>query len=179
MNSGAVCFTGRFQPFHRQHFEVVELISKDYAHIIIGITNPDLSNLNQHAESPHRHTDASNPFNFEVRREIVRASLRDLPEIEVIPFDLETPKSWQVPAETTFAIRIFSSWELSKQKLFESNGYRTELLDPPARKLSASSIRDQLMAGDTAWQKQVCPSAIDEIGYAWNRSAAQGVGHKL
>ena len=176
MNSGAVCFTGRFQPFHKQHFEVVEAVSKNYAHIIIGITNPDITKLNEHAESSHRHTDNANPFNYAARREIVLASLRGLPEVEVIPFDLETPKSWQVPTETTFAIRIFSSWELSKQKLFESNGYRTELLDPPAQKLSASSIRAQLMAGNTAWQEQVCPSAIAEIMFAWNHCLAQSVG---
>lgn len=176
MNSGAVCFTGRFQPFHKQHFEVVEVVSKRYARIIIGITNPDLTKLNQHAESSHRHTDKANPFDFKVRREIVLASLRGLPEVEVIPFDLETPESWQVPTGTTFALRIFSSWELSKQKLFESNGYPTELLDSPAHKLSASSIRDQLMAGNTDWQEQVCPGAIDEILLAWNYSVAQSVG---
>ena len=177
MNSGAVCFTGRFQPFHKQHFEVVEAVSKNYAHIIIGITNPDLTKLNQHDESSHRHTDAANPFDYAARREIVLASLRGLPEVEVIPFDLETPESWQVPTETTFAIRIFSPWELSKQKLFESNGYRTELLDPPAQKLSASSIRDQLLTRNTAWQEQVCPSAIDEILLAWNHFVSQSVGH--
>ncbi|MEJ6493988.1 MAG: hypothetical protein QNM01_05215 [Actinomycetes bacterium] len=176
MNSGAVCFTGRFQPFHKQHFEVVEAVSKRYARIIIGITNPDLTKLNQHSESSHRHTVNANPFDFEARREIVLASLRDLPEVAVIPFDLETPESWQVPTGTTFALRIFSSWELSKQKLFESNGYPTELLDSPAHKLSASSIRDQLMAGNTDWQEQVCPGAIDEILLAWNYSVAQSVG---
>ena len=177
MNSGAVCFTGRFQPFHKQHFEVVEAVSKDYSRIIIGITNPDLTKLNQHAESSHRHTDNANPFDYAARREIVLASLRDLPELEVIPFDLETPKSWQVPADTTFVIRIFSAWELSKQELFESNGFRAELLDPPPQKLSASSIRDQLMAGNTAWQEQVCPSAIEAILVAWNHCVTQSVGH--
>ena len=177
MDSGTVCFTGRFQPFHKQHFEVVEAVRNEYAHIIIGITNPDLTKLNQHAESSHRHTDNANPFDYAARREIVLASLRDFPDVEVIPFDLDTPKSWQVPTDTTFAIRIFSTWELSKQKLFESNGYRTELLDPPAQKLSASSIRGQLMAGDSTWQEQVCPSAIAEIMFAWDHCAAQSVGH--
>lgn len=177
MNSGAVCFTGRFQPFHKQHFEVVEAVRDEYESIIIGITNPDLTKLDQHAESSHRHTDAANPFDFAARRKIVLASIGNLSEVEVIPFDLETPKSWQVPVETTFAIRIFSSWELSKQKLFESNGYHTQLLDPPAHKLSASSIREQLITGNAAWQEQVCPSAIDEILLAWNHSVAQSVGH--
>ena len=176
MNSGAVCFTGRFQPFHKQHFEVVEAVSKDYSRVIIGITNPDLTKLNQHAESSHRHTDAANPFDFAARREIVLASLRDLPEVAVIPFDLETPKSWQVKSDTTFVIRIFSAWELSKKELFESNGFRTVILDPPVQKLSASSIRDQLMAGNTAWQEQVCPSAIEAILFAWDQCVVQGVG---
>jgi nicotinamide-nucleotide adenylyltransferase len=176
MKSGAVCFTGRFQPFHKQHLEVVEAIRDDYAHVIIGITNPDLTKLSEHVESSHRHTDQSNPFDFETRREIVLASLGDLTDIEIIPLDLETPDSWQVPSETTFALRIFSPWELSKQVLFELNGYATQLIAPPENKLSASSIREQLASGDISWQEQVCPGAFEQILTAWNNAVALRVG---
>ena len=176
MNSGAVCFTGRFQPFHKQHLEVVEAICDEYDLVIIGITNPDLGKLNEHVESAHRHTDQANPFDFEARREIVLASLGNSTNIEIIPFDLESPDSWQVPSETTFALRIFSPWELSKQVLFESNGYATQLIAPPEHKLSASSIREQLATGDLAWQEQVSPNARDQILTAWNNSVALRVG---
>ena len=175
MKSGAVCFTGRFQPFHNQHFEVVEEICQNFAQLIIGITNPDLHNLTAHADSTHRHTDKANPFDFATRKKIVLASLGDAKNVEVIPFDLDSPQSWQVPADTTFAIRIFSPWETSKKELFASNGYSTVLLTPPREKLSASSIREQLLVGDERWKEQVRPNAIAEISRAWQNSSVTGV----
>ena len=175
MNSGAVCFTGRFQPFHKQHFEVVEEIRQDFAQVFIGITNPDLRNLTARAESAHRHTDQANPLNFEARKKIVLASLGEATNIEVIAFDLDAPETWQVPADTTFAIRIFSPWEASKKELFASNGYATVLLTPPLQKLSASSIREQLLVDDERWKEQVRPSAIAEILRAWQESNATRV----
>lgn len=178
MNSGAVCFTGRFQPFHRQHFEVVEEICQNFAQVIIGITNPDLEKLNAHVDSTHRHTDQANPFDYGARKKIVLASLGEATNIEVIPFDLDAPESWQVPAETTFAIRIFSPWEISKKELFAANGFATVLLTPPQQKLSASSIREQLVDGDECWKEQVLLSAVDEINHAWQNSNVTSISGK-
>ena len=154
---------------------MVEEIRQNFEQVIIGITNPDLEKLNAHADSAHRHTDHANPFDFDARKKIVLASIGQFSNIAVIPFDLDSPQSWQVPADTTFAIRIFSPWETSKKELFASNGYSTVLLTPPREKLSASSIREQLLVGDERWKEQVRPNAIAEISRAWQNSSVTGV----
>lgn len=157
MTQSVACFTGRFQPFHNQHLEVVESLSHSFNRIIIGVTNPDLANLQEHIASSHRHTNAANPFSFEARVRIIKESLVDLPaakltSIDVIPFDLTDPTNWNVPSETIFALRIFSQWEASKLSLFSDHGFETLELQAPARKLSASEIRESLSANNPSWK---------------------------
>ena len=123
MTQRVACFTGRFQPFHNQHLEVLSALSHNFERIIIGVTNPDLENLQELSASQHRHTDDANPFSYETRINIIKDSIADLPElstaeIEIIPIDLPNPESWNVPADTVFALRIFSPWEASNLSLF-------------------------------------------------------------
>ena len=111
MTQRVACFTGRFQPFHNQHLEVLSALSHSFERIIVGVTNPDLSNLQAHSASAHRHTDGANPFSFEARVEIIENSISGIQksdlsnvQIDIVPFDLTTPESWQVPADTVFAV---------------------------------------------------------------------------
>jgi hypothetical protein len=157
---------------------VVAALSQ-FDRLIIGITNPDLNDLVAHDESSHRHSDAANPFEYHTRKEIIQASLPELPNLEIIPFDLEKPDSWQVPQDATFILRIFSSWELSKKELFENNGFATCVLEAPATKISASSVRDQLDLQDQSWHRQVSQSAIETIELAWSNSISRNVGAQL
>ena len=143
--------------------------------IIIGVTNPDLKNLQEHGASAHRHTDAANPFAYEARVKIIKESLAALPkpethniEIDVIPFDLTRPESWNIPEETVFAVRIFSPWEASKLSLFTDQGFQTLELPAPASKLSASDIRLSLAANDSAWKSLVLPEATVTIKKEWD-----------
>ena len=158
---------------------MVEEIRQNFEQVIIGITNPDLEKLNAHADSAHRHTDQANPFDFDARKKIVLASIGQFSNIAVIPFDLDAPNSWQVPADSTFAIRIFSPWEISKKELFASNGFATVLLTPPKEKLSASSLREQLLAGDDRWKESVQPDAIPEISRAWQNLMVTRVSSQM
>jgi nicotinamide-nucleotide adenylyltransferase len=171
------CFTGRFQPFHNQHMEVLSALSQEFDRIIIGITNPDLAKLQEHEASPHRHTDSANPFSYESRVKIIENSLVDLSQLEsnnvkfeIIPFDLTAPESWKVPAETVFAVRIFSPWETSKLALFTDQGFETLELPAPVKKLSASDIRQSLAVDDNNWKSFVAMSATDTIQAQWNQS---------
>jgi nicotinamide-nucleotide adenylyltransferase len=174
MTQRVACFTGRFQPFHNQHLEVLSALGHKFDRIIIGITNPDISNLQEHSASIHRHTDVANPFSFESRVKIIKDSIAgnaDLATIEIgiIRFDLTTPDSWQVPAETVFALRIFSPWEASKLSLFTDQGFETLELPAPKTKLSASDIRQSLTAGDNTWKSRVAPDAIASIQKEWDQ----------
>ena len=177
MNKRVACFTGRFQPFHNQHLEVLSALSHEFDRIIIGVTNPDLDNLQEHAASQHRHTDSANPFSYESRVKIIKDSIADQNEfisveIEIIPFDLDDSESWSVPNETVFALRIFSPWEASKLTLFSDLGFKTLELTAPSIKLSASEIRESLKANDSAWENSVATGAIATIKSEWQRAAA-------
>jgi cytidyltransferase-like protein len=181
MTQRVACFTGRFQPFHLQHLEVLSALSHNFERIIIGVTNPDLSDLQEHNASLHRHTDEANPFSYESRVKIIQDSLTglaqtELIEFEIIPFDLTAPESWKVPAETVFAVRIFSLWEKSKLALFSDQGFETLELPAPSKKLSASDIRQSLAANDSNWKSFVAADATDTIQTQWNRAMATKVG---
>lgn len=97
-------------------------------------------------------------------------------EFDIIPFDLTSPDSWKVPAETVFAVRIFSPWEASKLALFTDQGFETLELPAPAKKLSASDIRNSLTASDSEWKSFVVPNATDTIQTQWNKAMAIKVG---
>jgi nicotinamide-nucleotide adenylyltransferase len=181
MTQSVACFTGRFQPFHNQHLEVLESLSHTFDRIIIGVTNPDLTNLQEHSASSHRHTDEANPFSYESRVKIIEASITgiaqtSLSSIEIIPFDLTNPESWAVPAETVFALRIFSPWEQSKLTLFSDRGYEVIELPAPSSKLSASLVRASLLAKDLMWETSVSPNALVTIRQEWDLSIASKVG---
>ena len=178
MTQRVACFTGRFQPFHNQHLEVLSALSHEFDRIIIAITNPDIENLFEHAASQHRHTDAANPFSYESRVQIIKDSISELAdlinvEIEIIPFDLTQPDSWAVPAETVFALRIFSAWEASKLDLFTGQGFEVLELPAPATKLSASDIREALTTNDSTWHSHVIPEAVSTIQQEWDNAKSK------
>jgi len=182
MTQRVACFTGRFQPFHLQHLEVLSVLSHKFERIIIGVTNPDLEDLQAHSASSHRHTDGANPFLFDARVEIINDSIAGIQktdlnnvEIDIVPFDLTKPDSWRVPAETVFAVRIFSPWEASKVSLFTEQGFETLQLPAPKDKLSASDIRLSLAAFDSNWQSLVAAEAISTIQANWDRVASPKV----
>jgi nicotinamide-nucleotide adenylyltransferase len=178
MTQRVACFTGRFQPFHNQHLEVLSALSHEFDRIIIGVTNPDIENLSEHVASLHRHTDAANPFPYESRVQIIKDSISELTdlknvEIEIIPFDLTQPDSWTVPAETVFALRIFSVWEASKLDLFTGQGFEVLELPVPATKISASDIREKLTTNDSTWHSHVAPGAISTIQQEWDNATSK------
>jgi hypothetical protein len=91
-------------------------------------------------------------------------------EFEIIPFDLTEPGSWSVPAESVFAVRIFSPWEATKLSLFTDQGFEILELRAPPAKLSASDIRHSLSLADSEWKSLVAPSAINVIQAEWDYS---------
>ena len=157
---------------------MLSALSHEFDRIIIGVTNPDIENLSEHAASLHRHTDAANPFSYESRVQIIKDSISELTdlnnvEIEIIPFDLTQPSSWAVPAETVFALRIFSTWEASKLDLFTGQGFEVLELPAPATKISASDIRKTLTTNDSTWHSHVAPGAVSTIQQEWDNATSK------
>lgn len=159
--------TGRFQPFHFDHLDLVRYALARADRVLIGITNPDATARVAHAASAHRHLPESNPWTFAERATLVLEALRaDGVAAErfcIVPFDLEDPAGWRsiLPPGTPQLVRVFSEWEREKARRFADHGYPPLVLEGnPAVRISASDIRAAMRSGGD-WAGLVPPGARD------------------
>jgi nicotinamide-nucleotide adenylyltransferase len=159
------CVTGRFQPIHHQHLELFEIALARCRQLIVAVTNPDTGAHHEEETSKHRHTNAANPFSFFERARFINAAVKDrgwTERVTLVPFNLTCPELWPqyVPLPARQFVRAFSEWERQKAQWFQLCGYAVSLLDgDPSERLSASDIRESMLANDDAW-RQLVPSAI-------------------
>ncbi len=151
--------TGRFQPFHLGHLELVRIAAGQCDQVIIGITNPDPGSWHEHADSQHRHLRESNPFTYWQRHRMIEATLHNvrdegwLPQKgwTIVPFPLDRPDVWfdYIPRDAVQFVRAFSEWERSKAQTLEAGGYEVALLDgDPSTAIRASAIRSTWEQGE-------------------------------
>lgn len=165
------CVTGRFQPVHDQHLELIGIGLQRCAHLVVAVTNPDLAARHEEATSAHRHTAAANPFTYYERARLLAAALDAAghrARTTVVPFDLTRPAVWPeyVPLGAHQFVRVYDDWERQKAAALGAGGYPVTVLDgDPAGKLSASDIRTRLAEG-RGWRDAV-PAGVapllDEI----------------
>jgi len=145
--------TGRFQPFHAGHLELVRIALGEAERVIIGITNPDPGSWREHVDSAHRHRPESNPFTFYERMSMINSALAEDGvdgRCEIVAFPLDRPDVWghYIPLSAVQYVRAFSEWERSKADLLASGGYAVRLFDgDPAQEVRASSIRAAVREG--------------------------------
>jgi nicotinamide mononucleotide adenylyltransferase len=154
------CVTGRFQPVHDQHLELVGIALAEYDHVIVAVTNPDAGSRHEEATSAHRHTPAANPFTYYERSRLLIAALGAAgwaDRTTVVPFDLTRPAVWPdyVPLHARQFVRAFDGWERQKAAALRAGGYPVTVLDgDPAAKRSATDVRT-LLAGGAGWRDAV------------------------
>ena len=158
VRSASIAITGRFQPFHRDHLDLVMHGLKSADRVIIGITNPDRRSLKAVPSSAHRHQPGANPFTYLERQRIIRAALNDAAidraRYEIVPFPLDAPGVWPdyIPLSTPQLVRVFSDWEHDKVTTLSNGGYAVVVLDgDPEGRISASDVRAAMAAG-RPWQ---------------------------
>ncbi len=145
--------TGRFQPFHAGHLDLVRIALGEAERVIIGITNPDPGSWREHSDSAHRHRPEANPFTFYERMSMIDVVLAEEgidSRCEIVAFPLDRPDVWghYIPLSAVQYVRAFSEWERSKADLLASGGYAVRLFDgDPAREVRASSIRAAVREG--------------------------------
>ncbi len=168
MSQPAVAITGRFQPFHLDHLDLVKQGLAYGGTVVIGITNPDQRSLKAVSSSAHRHKQSANPFSFWERQQIILAVLQELgvaaQRFRIVPFPLDEPTTWfgYIPQPTRQLVRVFSDWEADKVAALRAGGYAVDLIEgDPASKISASEVRQAMVQGEP-WQ-QWLPSAAVEI----------------
>ncbi len=153
--------TGRFQPFHRDHLELVEHAMTLADAVVIGITNPDERSRIADGTSAHRHTDAANPFSYFDRQRIICAALLGedfAPDtFTIVPFPLDQPQVWgdYIPTHAVQLVRTFSPWEHRKVSLLEDGGYPVEVLEgDSATRIHATEVRRAITEGQP-WEHWV------------------------
>ncbi|MEE9199557.1 MAG: adenylyltransferase/cytidyltransferase family protein [Dehalococcoidia bacterium] len=161
---------GRFQPFHNDHLDYLKKALARSQHLIIGITNPDPSEIREETTSEHRHLEDSNPFTFFQRMSMIRAALVQegigLDRFSFVPFPIHHPDKWPYylpdPQSVMLYIRVYSDWEQTKVDRFRSRGWRVEVLDPGSTKgITATEVRQRLLSGGD-WEELV-PEAVARI----------------
>lgn len=169
--------TGRFQPFHVDHLELVLWALARAQRVCIGITNPTGEARRAHPSSAHRHRADANPWNDVQRAALIRAALDaagvDPARYDIVPLPLDEPARWAtcMPAGTPQVVRVFSDWEREKLRRFEAAGWPVVTLQgDPARRVSATDIRAALASG-AAWQQWV-PRGARELLAGWTSAVA-------
>jgi nicotinamide-nucleotide adenylyltransferase len=141
---------GRFQPFHNGHLDYVLSGIEKCDHCVIGITNPDPSELILETSSSHRHEVEANPYTYFQRYEMVKQSISDmgidLRKISIVPFHIFHPAQWQsyipVREEIVHLVRIFSDWELKKISWLKDYGFEVVVIDEGIQKqVTGTEIR--------------------------------------
>ena len=160
---------GRFQPFHNGHHEYLRLALDRCELLLIGVTNPDPSQIAEEETSDHRHRSDANPFTFFERLMMIRELLMDdavPPErTVVIPFPVNLPDRWRyyLPPDVVHYVRVFSPWEQTKVDRLRGEGYETEVLTPGVEKeVEATEIRRRMAAGED-WEALVPPAVARVI----------------
>jgi nicotinamide-nucleotide adenylyltransferase len=147
------CVTGRFQPVHQQHLELVGIALAECAHVLVAVTNPDPGAWHEEPSSSHRHTASANPFTFHERARLLAGALAAhgwTQRTTIVPFDLTRRASWPhyVPPGTRQYVRAYSDWEREKARWFEAAGYAVTLIEGAGRvRRSGSEIRARMAAG--------------------------------
>ncbi len=172
-----IAFTGRFQPFHCQHLEMVRFALQHASQILIGITNPDAEHREQHPSSRHRHLAESNPLSLWQRRQLIEAALIEdglaKSSWDIVAFPLDQSERWPalVPLGTPQLVRVFSEWEREKVRRFEMAGYPTLVIEgDPAERLSASDVRTALRNTQQV-PTSVPPGARELLGCWFNENS--------
>jgi cytidyltransferase-like protein len=175
--------TGRYQPFHNGHLQLVRFALAHAERVIVGVTNAHSGECVAHTASAHRHLASANPHSFSQRREMISAALsaaRVPPSrVSVVAFPLETPAAWPatMPLLAVQLVRVFSAWEREKVRRFEEAGVRVWVLHgEPASRISASDIR-LAFANHQPWEHWV-PAGTREWLREWHAAhAVAGAAH--
>lgn len=165
--------TGRFQPFHIGHRELVRIAAAHCDELIIGITNPDPGSWHEHVDSAHRHRRESNPFTYWQRHRMIEAALLDDREHlravrwTIVPFPLDRPDVWfdYIPREARQFVRVFTDWERTKARILREGGpdggYDVEVIEgEPESVVRASAIRQAWARGESI--EHLLPEPIAE-----------------
>ncbi|MEU8231224.1 adenylyltransferase/cytidyltransferase family protein [Actinoplanes sp. NPDC048967] len=179
---------GRFQPLHLGHLEYL-LAGADRADVlVVGITNPDPTQIAVEESDPARSTDEANPWTYYERYLMTEAALTEAgiarERLRIVPFPHSFPQRlrYYAPRDAVYLLTVYDEWGDTKLERFRSLGLMTELMwrrtDKP---ISGSRVR-QAIASSLPWEELVAPGVarvIKECGSDVRIREAAGRGTDL
>ena len=165
---------GRFQILHNDHLTYLLDGKSLCKHLVVGITNPDPSQVKNEAADPLRSTDLANPLTYYERYQLVRAALVEAgvapADFSVVPLPINIPDRYPyyVPLDAVFFLSIYDDWGRRKKSYFESMGLKVHVLREVGveeKGISGSAVRRRI-AGDRSWENLV-PASVGALLKAW------------
>ncbi|MGH3937696.1 MAG: hypothetical protein ACRDTG_03530 [Pseudonocardiaceae bacterium] len=159
---------GRFQPLHVGHLEYLLAGKSRCRTLIVGITNPDPTQVAVETTAPHRAEESANPFTFYERHLMVDGALGENgvapEEFRIVPFPHSFPErlKYYVPDDAAFLMTIYDAWGEEKLRRFTELGRHCEVLwRSTSAVTSGTAIRQRIRHGQP-WEHLV-PSATAEV----------------
>jgi len=162
---------GRFQPFHLHHLRYALAAKKQCKHLIIGITNPDPSLVEEDVADLNRSQKSSNPLSYYERMSIIDVSLQDSgidkKNYSIVPFPINRPELIKnyAPNNAIFFMTIYDDWGEKKLKILRKLGFQVIVLWKKKiedKGICASDIRLNIVNG-TEWESLVNRKAAELI----------------
>lgn len=165
---------GRFQPFHLQHLDYLEVAFRHAEFLYIGLTQPSLTDLSTGRSGPeHRAQRSSNPLTYFERETLITKCLvaagYTVDRFTIVPFPIERPESlWQyLPTIIPILTTRVDDWNDEKISRLERLGYQvTVLFERDPKEVSGNDIRSLLTKGDLRWRSMV-PEAAADLMIEW------------
>ncbi|MCW3996748.1 MAG: adenylyltransferase/cytidyltransferase family protein [Candidatus Bathyarchaeota archaeon] len=161
-------FTGRFQPFHIGHLNLVTGILSKEKQLVIGVMNPD-PRFPEDPAFPQFH-EARNPFTFWERYSMIRSSLaKYLERIHIIPLQrpyirLDLALNF-IPEKRVWYVPLTSEFDKWKFQKYRELGENVQAID--AERLASGTETRRRMIMDEDWQALVPKGTeivINELG---------------
>jgi nicotinamide-nucleotide adenylyltransferase len=165
---------GRFQVLHNDHLHYLLAGKTLCKNLVIGITNPDPSQVKDEAVDPHRSSNLANPLTYYERYQLLRVALVEagvtLAGISIVPLPISMPERYRfyVPLDAVFFLSIYDDWGRRKKNYFESLGLKVHVLrevKPEEKGISGSDVR-RCMAENQPWEDMV-PAGVATLLQGW------------
>jgi nicotinamide mononucleotide adenylyltransferase len=167
---------GRFQPLHLGHLEYLLAGAGRAETLVVGITNPDPSQIVEEAVDRTRALPEANPCTFYERYLMVEGALTEAGvahhRLRIVPFPHSFPERlrFYAPWNATYLLTIYDEWGMAKLNRFRELGLATEVMWRRDEKpISGARVRAAI-AADEAWERFV-PSAVARVVKEWGIDA--------
>ena len=162
---------GRFQMLHIGHMEYLLAGKEQCDHLIIGITNPDMTMTRYSAANPHRSRSSSNPLSYFERYQMIQGSMLEygvgLDEFDIVPCPINCPELLfnYVPRDAKYYMTLYDQWSYEKKAVLEQLGCSIDVMwvrTNADKVTSGTDVRTRIIKG-LPWEHLVPQFVYDYV----------------